>query len=378
MYFSVPYRTVPSIPSDIINMAAPWDHLGPIGAFGAGSAENANWWRRITLIWGALSLLVVFVVEISAATLDGTNFWERHGFEREAASWCEASGSAYARTESLFIRESSNARSDYSYVSVGIGMITLGVADALANRRHRKGSAVDTGDTGDGANALLAHPEITLAHGVTNILHGFGTFWFHACQCSEGGRMDVAGMLAVVAWPAVYSCAQLAWQRSAGRPCGTTRRVARAVATVQLCLVPFFHGIRADSSTGMFVLVLSAIAFVVGYAATYRHVTRMRPAPLIATILLFIVGLLAWNADQEKLGAKCNPDSWVQGHAAWHVLTCFAIITLYVYFRTEVPRDGHSGGVAAATSSIIDTGSDQVVATAAIVPARDAGNAADC
>ena len=158
--------------------------------------------------------------------------------------------------------------------------------------------------------------------------------------------MDVAGMLAVVAWSALYPVVQLAWQYSGRRPCATVRRVARAIAASQLLLVLLFHSIRAKSERGMFVLLSLSIFAVVGYAVAFRRVVHLRPRPLAATAALFITGLLVWNADQEKLGATCDPDSWIQGHAAWHVLTCFAIVTLYVYFRTERERTrgGGAGG----------------------------------
>ena len=124
------------------------------------------------------------------------------------------------------------------------------------------------------------------------------------------------------------------------------------IAALQLLLVVSFHSMRARSALGMFVLLSLSIFAVVGYAVVYRRVVQLRLRPLAATIVLFVVGLLAWNADQEKLGATCDPDSWIQGHAAWHVLTCFAIVTLYTYFRTEralaygdgAGGSGHGGG----------------------------------
>ena len=159
--------------------------------------------------------------------------------------------------------------------------------------------------------------------------------------------MDVAGMLAVVAWSAIYPVVQLAWQCSGRRPSALTKHVAHMVAALQLLLVVAFHSMRARSDVGMFVLLSLSIFAVVGYAVVYRRVVQLRLRALATTVILFVVGLLAWNADQEKLGATCDPDSWIQGHAAWHVLTCFAIVTLYTYFRTERARtcsDGHNCG----------------------------------
>jgi hypothetical protein len=83
----------------------------------------------------------------------------------------------------------------HSYLGVGIGMILLGLADASVVKQQN-------GDpSGWSGNMLHRFPIITIMNGICNVLHAAGTFWNHACECKQGGVLDVAGMLSVSAFP---------------------------------------------------------------------------------------------------------------------------------------------------------------------------------
>jgi hypothetical protein len=34
-------------------------------------------------------------------------------------------------------------------------------------------------------------------------------------------------------------------------------------------------------------------------------------------------------------GSFSGPDTWLQGHALWHLLTALSLATIYLYYRTE-------------------------------------------
>ena len=363
------------------------DALGQIGAHDAGAAENRWWWQRIGAVWLLLCAIVVAAVEEADARLRGTDYWTRHGFTYNHPKWCEArrdggAGGAGGGISTDFIRESSNARSDYAYVFAGLGMLLVGGADAWCNHHHHHrrrrprprrtaagGSAADEapGPVGAGAgaapgptaaaaaaaaaaapspNALLAHPAVSLANGLSNVVHGAGSFMNHACQCAEGGRWDVAGMLAVVAWLALCPLLQLAWVRRVVRGGGTEAFVAaHALAALQLALLPaFFLGRASSGLMGAFVPAI--LLAVLGFYWRFRRVRALRIALPLATVGLFALAMVLWNLDKE--GVACRPRSWVQGHAAWHTLTCFALVAMYAYFRCERARaaSGAAAGVA--------------------------------
>jgi len=54
---------------------------------------------------------------------------------------------------------------------------------------------------------------------------------------------------------------------------------------------------------------------------------------VFSALPLFFLGFICWNMD--KNGTWCNPRSWWQGHAIWHLFTCMALIVLYYFYRLE-------------------------------------------
>jgi hypothetical protein len=60
---------------------------------------------------------------------------------------------------------------------------------------------------------------------------------------------------------------------------------------------------------------------------------------------MLIVAFIIWTLDITKI--LCNPNSWLQGHALWHLLGALAAGLLYLYYRSEnselsqVPVESH-------------------------------------
>lgn len=89
--------------------------------------------------------------------------------------------------------------------------------------------------------------------------------------------------------------------------------------------------------------VLFALVLVPGIAL--EHTPRVhgasRPraalAPLRAGVVLLVVAYAFWLVDQWRV--LCWPDSWFQGHAAWHTLTAVATVLLVAHYA-RTPRVG--------------------------------------
>jgi hypothetical protein len=37
----------------------------------------------------------------------------------------------------------------------------------------------------------------------------------------------------------------------------------------------------------------------------------------------------------DVVGKFSGPDTWLQGHAMWHLLTALSLATIYLYYRNE-------------------------------------------
>ena len=62
----------------------------------------------------------------------------------------------------------------------------------------------------------------------------------------------------------------------------------------------------------------------------------MNEAFLVAAIASLVMACSAWILDVSRV--VCAPDSWLQGHAMWHVLMAAVIGWMYLYYRSEGTR----------------------------------------
>lgn len=95
-------------------------------------------------------------------------------------------------------------------MALGVYMISMGLmASRTAARTSSTAAANDTANSVVTSGALLhpmqLAPSISIANGVANLVHGFGTFWNHACRCMPGSHLDVSAMLTITVFPVVYT-----------------------------------------------------------------------------------------------------------------------------------------------------------------------------
>jgi hypothetical protein len=164
------------------------------------------------------------------------------------------------------------------------------------------------------------------------VLLGPGSAAMHATQSAWGGHLDMLSMYLVAGFAAAW-----AWARWTRR--GTAAFVTAYAACVLLCEVvglwpdpvPVVH----YSGNLAFGLLLAAAAVLEtriwrrGETATeFRHGVLSLAAMLVA----FAIWLLT-NA------GWCDPDSVLQGHAAWHLLCAVAAYWLFRLYASERSRN---------------------------------------
>ncbi|CAF0798204.1 unnamed protein product [Adineta ricciae] len=69
----------------------------------------------------------------------------------------------------------------------------------------------------------------------------------------------------------------------------------------------------------------------------YQH-SNIRKRWGIATLVAFSMSFLIWNFSKDN-GLLCDPDSLIQGHAAWHLLDALALYFLFRYYVSENNSD---------------------------------------
>eukprot|EP00656_Telonema_subtile_P015887 TRINITY_DN18360_c0_g1_i1.p1 TRINITY_DN18360_c0_g1~~TRINITY_DN18360_c0_g1_i1.p1 ORF type:complete len:256 (+),score=48.00 TRINITY_DN18360_c0_g1_i1:146-913(+) len=208
--------------------------------------------------------------------------------ESDPGPWCELD-----RGPRAFLREPSNAFSDLAYLWLALWLTSVTVESSGAS--------------------LACSPVVGAVGVVTNLVHFGGSFFNHACRCHAGHVMDVFGMYSAVWYLTVLAGVPLLVHRSRAQ-----RLVFGAVFTAGLPLFYSLSHYYYDSSqreptenavvTGM-VMAISVCFWKTGIST----------ATILKILLLMGFGKLCQELDIRRW--YCNPTSWFQGHAAWHVAT---------------------------------------------------------
>ncbi|MEP7133824.1 MAG: ceramidase domain-containing protein [Chloroflexota bacterium] len=163
----------------------------------------------------------------------------------------------------------------------------------------------------------------TAIMGISSIIIGVGSAFYHASLTFIGQFFDVFGMFLLAAFALVY-----AWERIWDLRLTTT-------LSLYLALNLFLSWLQiAIPDTRRY-----AFAIVLVVALMFEYYFRLKAKPNIEVQWLWIgIGLLTlaymiWILDNTRL--VCLENSLLQGHAAWHILGAVSGLFLYRYYASE-------------------------------------------
>lgn len=291
-------------------------------------------------ICAAFVIPFVLVLLLNAFTI---GFW--HGVmespaEVEYPPWCEAD-----RPES-FLREPANAMSDFAYLVVGLRALHL--ANTWINNEGPK-------------NFLGSHPFCVVVWGALNIMHACGSFMCHACRCHSGHHFDVWSMASMVmcllwlfAGRYYHTCVRIKSLKDARKQDGPAVALPINLGPrwyfflgAAICVLHYLSGlyyadplckIREDWLVTSMVICILALTMATekkARSATESLTTTytVERRPLYGALVFLIIGKIAQEFDQRKIG--CEPYSFLQGHAIWHITTAIAIDGAFRYMASE-------------------------------------------
>jgi hypothetical protein len=263
--------------------------------------------------WGILLLFTALLASITLP-VSANNFWD---------GWRESHGLRNpSYTEQIFIsqiiRTRANTWSNLSYILVGLYAVALGRHD----RRQPATSA---------AGYVVRTPSMSLAFGVACCILGLASGLFHASLTRLGQQLDVAAMYA----PLLTLCAV-----NLGRWMPATLNIGRRsfptcipllilVAVCSMILLVFKWSMSS-------VVVLSSLITLMGLsivADQFRTSSQLNIRWVLLSFALLIAAVACRELDIARRFS--SPQSWLQGHAFWHVLTSLSLATIYVYYRSE-------------------------------------------
>jgi hypothetical protein len=200
-----------------------------------------------------------------------------------------------------------NSLSSFAYVVIGFLMVGLA-------------SARDT------ASALSPLAMRTL--GATSIIVGLGSALLHATLTLWGQFFDVVGMYLVGSFFLVQALAR--WRNI---PDGRATALYIALSGLLIILLIILPEVRRWLFA---VLLIVAIVVELAFARPLRP--RARLAYYLGGIFATALAFGFWILDQQRI--VCEPESLLQGHAAWHMLGAASLWLTFCYYRSERSRDG--------------------------------------
>jgi hypothetical protein len=223
------------------------------------------------------------------------------------ANFCEAA-------RDWVVRQPANTFSNVGFVAAG-----LLIAWHASIRKH-----VPTNP--------LAHHHLATAVACLVVLLGPGSAAMHATQSAIGGDLDMLSMYLVASFAAAY--AVMRWLRG-----GVQLVAATFVAGVAFCeLVGLWGGklpVVTYPGNGAFAILLVGATALEVLIMRRREVHAQR-AYAYASLASILIAFAIWNATKTWL---CDPQSFIQGHAIWHVLGAMSAYFLYRYYASEEAGD---------------------------------------
>ncbi|WP_101523611.1 ceramidase domain-containing protein [Nocardioides houyundeii] len=214
------------------------------------------------------------------------------------------------------VRQPANAASNAGFVLAGL------LIAARAGHPDRLG------------DVLPRHRGLATAMACLVVLLGPASAAMHATQSAAGGWLDLTSMYLVASFAASY--ALLRW-----RQWPTTAFWATFASLVAACELIGLLGdgvpvVRHPGNVAFALLLVLAVVLEVRLWSRGPARTRLRLGALALATMLVAFGI--WNLGQH---GWCDPGSWVQGHAVWHLLgavAAYLLFRLYASERVTPPR----------------------------------------
>lgn len=265
------------------------------------------------MAWGIFGVFMVALAILYYAYRD-TDVWylwfgeplkTRHAF-------------AEAIRGSIF-RTQANTWSNVGYVLVGLYIVAYAWWDA-----RRETSAHDP--------YAVRQPALMGMFGVACIVLGIGSGLMHAAMTGWGHKADVFGMFISMSMLIALQWARWIPAVPFSRGCFPTWPLLAVVAIVTSVLLvanlrTLPGNIVMGTLIGMAVLGVVVDALMRNASQQYRW--------SVLSLFSLALAYYIWNLDRSRQFTA--PESWLQGHALWHLLTAVTLGSMAVFYRTETP-----------------------------------------
>lgn len=172
-----------------------------------------------------------------------------------------------------------------------------------------------------------------LLYAFTLVVIGLGSAFFHATLSFTGQFADVLGMYLIATFALLYSIDRL-------RALPGAALVGGYIATnTVLAILLYWVPVVRRAVFGLLIVAVLFVEILIRRKRGHSSATRQLWTAAAVMGLAFVV----WMLDFTRM--LCRPESWMQGHAVWHVLGAAAAWYLFRYYSESLPpiRRGADG-----------------------------------
>ncbi|NIM94240.1 MAG: hypothetical protein GTO18_11085 [Anaerolineales bacterium] len=263
----------------------------------------------MAILWGlgefVISMVVFFILGLAGWPGKDDSCVQNRSGGAENACYCE-------RFHPGMIKQPINTWSNLGFVFVGLLILAFLGNEVLG------GSAP--------GNPMATATFYSVGFGAAVIFLGPGSMFFHASMKKWGGWIDNLSMYMFISFFLLYE-------------------VVRVLDAGVGLFIVLFLGVNIglgiltwmvdDSGKWIFgVLVAITLTTEVVFLTTNAGGLEREWMPwLLLALISFGAAFIIWLLSNTG-GVLCNPDSWLQGHAVWHLLAAVSTGFLYLYLLT--------------------------------------------
>ena len=275
--------------------------------------EHLKW--RNFLASGIIFILLVAALITCYTILGAENIWiTLAAASGNALHFCELN-----RVDAL-IKQPANTWSNLAYIPVGLVIISLGFADLKQGMERRKSD-----------NFLVRYPILSIVFGFCTLYVGIGSFLYHASLTSVFQKHDQMGMYALVLTILVFSLYRIFPTIKLFGKWKSFHVTGLIVAAIFFVLI-YTVWATLNINTVFPIMILLVLASHLYYEVFIKKSAAFSNY-MIGGFVCLASGFTIWMLDRSHI--ICSPESWLQGHAIWHILTASSALFMYMYYRTD-------------------------------------------
>jgi len=269
---------------------------------------------RLHAVVGGSLLLGIAVLALLFWLYKDANVWDSWTAARVLRDPNYQEERIYANS---ILRTRANTWSNYAYIMVGAYILGLAWTDWRGQHR-------------EGAGYLVRHPIFSVLFGLGCVYLGFASGLLHASLTRFGQQLDVSSM-----YTAMIAIIAMNFSRLFdGR--GTLHTAAiwlSATGVVAANIYLFVYKWEMSSKSVLTTLILTIA--VLSVLNVFRKDSSFIKSWLLAAGISLVLADVARRTGVAGTWIFSGPDTWLQGHTFWHVLTAVTLGCAYMYFRSE-------------------------------------------